>query len=181
MKENEIIEEWRPICGYEGLYEVSNMGRIKSLKFGKEKILKFGKRPNGYLYVNLCKEKKMKTFRVHRLVGNAFLENPNGYRCYNHKNEIKTDNRVENLEPCTHKYNSNYGTSIQRRVEKQRNGVLSKQVYQYDKNHNLIKIWQSTMECGRNGFNQGNVAACCRGELKHYKNYLWSYTEINQK
>ena len=178
MNENEIIEEWRPVVGYEGLYEVSNLGRIKSLgndKTRKEKILSQYENKNGYLYVNLCKDGKVKNCRVNRLVGNAFIENPNNYPCYNHKNEIKTDNRAENLEPCTHKYNTNFGTCIQRRVEKERNGVRSKQVYQYTKDYELVAIWQSTRECGRNGYNQGAVAARCRSKVKSYKGYIWSY------
>lgn len=170
-------EEWRDIPNYEGLYTVSNMGRVKSLNYNRtkqEKILKQGKMKNGYLYVKLCKDKKMKTFLVHRLVANAFIPNPNGYRCVNHKDEDKTNNCVDNLEWCTQKYNVNYKNAIQRRVEKQ-----SKQVYQYSLDGTLIAIWQSVSEAGRNGFNFGHVAACCRGKLKHYKGYLWSYTEIN--
>lgn len=172
-------EIWLSIEGYEELYEVSNMGRIKSLNYNhtkEEKILRQGKTKNGYLMVILCKEGKRKTFLVHRLVATAFLENPNGYRCVNHKNEIKTDNRVENLEPCTYKYNINFGTCIQRRVEKQ-----SKKVYQYDKDGVLIAIWESTRECDRSGFDHSAVASCCRGNRKSHKNYIWSYTPIHQK
>lgn len=193
MNENEIWrnidlndlpnEIWLPIEGYEN-YQVSNMGRVKSLgndKSRKEKILRQGKNHKGYLFVILYKEGKLKSFRVHRLVANAFIPNPNNYPTVNHKNEIKTDNRVDNLEWMNMKQQINHGTCIQRRAEKERNGVLSKQVYQYDKNYNLIKIWTSTQECDRNGYNHGAVSACCRSELKHYKNYIWSYIPIDLK
>ena len=208
--ENLEGEIWLPIEGYEGLYEVSNMGRIKSLKDNhnnpREKILSQCDNGKGYLKVMLCKEGKMQTFFVHRLVGNAFLENKNNLPCFNHKNEDKTDNRAVNLEPCTQKYNVNYKNAIQRRVastdwkakvahtdyqaigrknaEKLINGVLSKKVYQYTKEKELVAIWESTQECGRQGYAQANVAACCRNCFNRkgnnvYKGYIWSYTEIN--
>lgn len=188
-------EIWLPIEGYEGLYAVSNMGRVKSLgndKLRKDKILRQGKNnKTGYLYVVLSKEGKIKTCSVHRLVGNAFLDNPNNYPCFNHKNEIKTDNRAENLEPCTQKYNLNYKNTQQRKVastdwkaiaEKQRNNPSkSSKVYQYKKDGTLVVIWESTRECGRNGFHQSAVSACCRGERKQYRGYIWSYTPIDSK
>lgn len=197
--ENIEGEEWRDVVGYEGIYQVSNMGRVKSLandKTRKEKILIQRKNNNGYLQLMLCKYGKIKHYYVHRLVGNAFLENPNNYPYYNHKNEIKTDNRAVNLEPCTHKYNLNYKTAQARRVahtdfkaivEKRKIDYkaiaekLSRQVYQYDKDGTLVAIWESTNECGRNGYNQGNVTECCNGNRKSHKNYIWSYTPIDSK
>ena len=178
---NEIIEEWKPIEGYEGLYEVSNMGRVKSLgndKSRKEKILSQYESKSGYLKVTLCKDNKLKPFRVHRLVAKAFIENPNNLPTVNHINEIKTDNRLDNLEWMDYIQQQRHGTCIQRRAEKERNGVRSKQVYQYTKDYELVKIWESTNEAGRNGFNQGNVSACCKGKLKHYKGYIWSYKPL---
>lgn len=210
---NEIIEEWLPVVGYEGLYEVSNLGKVKSIRdrYGnyREKILKFGKKPKGYLVVNLCKEGKYKTCYVHRLVATAFIPNPNCYRCVNHKDENPSNNIVSNLEWCTHQYNLNYKNAQQRRVasidwkrkventdykaitakidykaisEKLRNRQdLSKQVYQYTKDYKLVAIFSSTKECSRNGFHQSAVSQCCNGKLRHYKNYLWSYEEIKKE
>ena len=109
-------EQWRPIEEYEGLYEVSNMGRVKSLEridknnhLVKGKILKPVMMKNGYLRVDLSKEGKHKMFSVHRLVGMTFIPNPEGLPQINHIDEDKTNNRVDNLEWCDCKYNINYG------------------------------------------------------------------------
>ena len=106
-------EEWKDIKGYEGLYQVSNLGRVKSLgnnKSKKEKIL--DPKPNmyGYKEVRLSKEGKRKPYKVHRLVAIYFIPNPNNYKEVNHKDEDKTNNHVSNLEWCDRKYNINYGT-----------------------------------------------------------------------
>lgn len=111
-----MIERWMAIKGYEGLYEISNLGNVRSLWFGKRKILKQKKGKNGYYSVTLCKNGiKKKEFLVHRLVVISFLGPiPEGY-VVNHLNENKLDNRLSNLEICTQKENTNYGTGIQRR------------------------------------------------------------------
>lgn len=174
-------EYWKPVVGYEGLYEVSNWGRVKSMNYnhtGKEKILKPGTNNRGYLYVVLWKNNKQKHFLIHRLVAEAFLEIPEELKQYigtvylqvNHKDENKKNNNVENLEFCDRTYNVNYGTRNERIAL-----TKSKPVLQYDLERNFIREWPSTMECGRNGFNQGAVAACCRGELKTYKGFIWKY------
>ena len=116
-------EEWRDIEGYEGLYQVSNLGRVKSLRNNhgqfREKILKPGKNKLGYLQVNLYKEGKIKRCLVHRLVAETFIPNVNNYTQVNHKDENKTNNCVSNLEWCNRKYNMNYGTRSKRASEKQ--------------------------------------------------------------
>ena len=104
--------KWKDIPGYEGLYQVSNLGEIKSLNYrntGKEKILKLIKDKKGYFHVNLYKNGKLKNLQVHRLVAMAFIPNHNNYNQVNHKDENTSNNAVENLEWCTAKYNSNYG------------------------------------------------------------------------
>lgn len=177
------------IKGYEGLYQISNLGRIKSLLFGKEKILKGSKDKDGYLKIILCKEEKHKTYKVHRLVATAFIPNPNGYRCVNHKDEDKANNCVENLEWCSNKYNSNYGTCQQRRVKntdykkvgrKNAEKLLnrkdqSKIVLQYTKDNEFVKEWETLRECGRNGFKISNISSCCRGKRKTHKGFIWKY------
>ena len=176
-------EVWKDVKGFEGLYKVSNKGNIKSLNYNKtkkEKKLCKVKYKSGYLYVNLWKQCKQKNYAVHRLVAQAFIENPNNYHCVNHKDENKQNNVVSNLEWCTYKYNCNYG-SRNSRAGKSIAKALSKQVYQYSKDFELIAVWKSTRECGRNGYKQCQVAACCRGKIKSHKGFLWSYTPLNNK
>lgn len=170
-------EVYKDIEGFEGLYEISNLGNVKSLVNNKgvarEKILKPFISGNGHLQVRLCKNKTSKLLYVHRLVAQAFLPNQHNLPCINHIDENKQNNVVSNLEWCTHKYNINYGTCI-KRVAK----ALSKKVYQYSKEGELIAVWKSTIECGRNGYNNGSVASCCRGKRKSHKGYIWSYTPL---
>lgn len=171
-------EYWKPVLGYEGLYEVSNWGRVKSMNYnhtGKERIMKLVPNKAGYLYVVLYKNGKVKTFRVHRLVAEAFLPNPDNLPEVNHKDENKLNNNVNNLEWCSAKYNSNFGTRNKRIIAKNTNGKRSKKVYQYTLDGQFVREWKSTAECGRNGFNQGAVAACCRGELKTHKGFIFKY------
>lgn len=172
------MERWKDIIGYEGLYQVSNLGRVRSLgnkthpgiHLMKLIISKFG-----YVVIKLCKDGKEKLLKVHRLVAKAFIPNPLNLPHINHINEDKTDNRVSNLEWCDSKYNNIYGTRLKRVVEANTNGKLSKQVMQYTMDGEFVREWPSTKECGRNGFNQSAVAACCRGVKPHYKGYLWKY------
>ena len=104
-----MIEEFRDIPSYEGIYQVSDLGRVKSLKFNKERILRGGQGSGGYLTVGLIKDGKQKTRRVHKLVAEAFLNHtPCGYKLIvNHKNFIRHDNRAENLELDTARNNTN--------------------------------------------------------------------------
>jgi hypothetical protein len=162
------MEEWKDIEGYEGLYQISNEGKIKN---SKGKILKCGKDKDDYLQVGLYKDGKRVWKKLHRLVAEAFIPNPNNYEQVNHKDEDKANNCLDNLEWCDSKYNNNYGTRNQRSAEKR-----SKRVDQIDKaTGEVIRKWESTMECDRNGFNQGAVAACCNGLRKTHKGYIWKY------
>ena len=110
-----LNEEWRDIKGYEGYYQVSNYGRVRSLDRvidnriikGKLKCIKYSKL--GYCIVSLYKNGTPKFYLIHRLVAEAFIPNINNFPQINHKNEIKADNRVENLEWCDSSYNINYG------------------------------------------------------------------------
>lgn len=101
-------EEWRPVKGYEGLYEVSNMGRVKSLHASKDIILKQCTRSGGYAGINLHKDGTCNYKLVHRLVATAFIRNPNNYECVNHKDGNKKNNTVDNLEWCTSSYNTKH-------------------------------------------------------------------------
>lgn len=167
------MEIWKNIEGYEGMYQVSNEGRVKSLKFGKEKIMKPNKDRNGYLNINLRKDEKRRIFAIHRLVAQAFLPNPNNYEEVNHKDEDKTNNVVSgvntNLEWCNRQYNCNYGTRTER---------ISKQVNQYTLDDKLIATYSSTHEVERQlGFANQNISACCNGKFNTAYKYKWRYVD----
>lgn len=164
------MEEWKNIEGYDGLYKVSNLGRVKSLgneKTRKEKILKTGKTKDGYLQVGLHKEGKRKKCYVHRLVAQAFIENPNNFNEVNHIDENKENNISTNLEWCTGKSNCNHGS----RNEKIR-VALSKRV----KCKETGIIYASTHQAQRKtGVSQGNISSCCNGRYKTAGGYHWQY------
>ena len=160
-------EIWCPIKGYEGIYEVSDQGRVRSMKFGKERILKPGKIQNGYLKVNLWKNGEMKQCKVHRLVAQTFIPNPQNLTEVNHKDENKTNNSVQNLEWCDRKYNCNYGTRNQR---------ISKPVLQFTKDGELVKEWKSATDVERNlGFYNGYISNCCNGRYKYAYGFIWKF------
>lgn len=169
-------EIFRPVKGYEEMYEVSNLGRVKSVRFGKERILKTDK-ASGYLRVMLGR--KNGHFLVHRLVAEAFIPNPDNLPCVNHKDENKLNNRVDNLEWCNYKYNSNYGTSIQRQIENQTNRKdCSKVILQYSIDGEFIREWPSGKEVQRQlDFAQTNISSCCLGKRKTAYGYIWKYKE----
>ena len=182
MKE---IEIWKDIPIYEGIYQASNLGRIKSLERidvrghrVKEKILKPSRDRYGYYQVVLCKNSKLKAYRVHRLVWSAFNGQIPENMQVNHINEIKSDNRLENLNLMTCKENINYGTGIERRVKKRINGKCSKPVLQFTLDNILIKEYPSIKQVEREtGFAQGNICNCCKGRYKQAYGYKWKYKE----
>lgn len=168
-----IEEYWKDIEGYEGLYQISTLGKVKSLKYNKEKILKPGKDTNGYLMVVLCKNGKQKECSVHRLVAQTFIHNPNSehYTQVNHIDENKTNNTIENLEWCTSKYNSNYGSRIER-ISKSK----SKPVIGINKINGYIVEYQSATEVERClGISQKNITTCCKGKRNSAGGYRWFY------
>ena len=171
-------EVWKDIKGYEGLYQVSSLGRVKSLNYrntGKEHILK--QTICMYYIINLHKNGIHKHHFVHRLVAEAFIPNPHNYPCVNHKDEDKTNNCVDNLEWCTYSYNTNYGNNIQNISNTQKNDKRkSKIVLQYDLEGNFIKEWPSTREIERQlHILPKNVSFCCRGFYKQANGYIWRY------
>ena len=185
------IEQWRTAVYdgivYEGLYKVSNLGKILSLNYrntGKAELRTPFDNGYGYLQVCLSKNKEEKKCYVHRLVAETFLPNPENLPEVNHKDEDKTNNFVflnedgsvdkekSNLEWKNHRDNCNHGTRNERVAK-----ALSKRVIQLSLSGDLIREWESTRECARNGFNHGAVWRCCNGKLPHYKGFRWMYAE----
>ena len=179
-------EEWKNIRDYEGLYQISNNGNVKSLgrwvncknkgkRWKKEKIMKSSVDKEGYLFVGLHKNGYIKNYYVHRLVAEAFIQNTNNLPQVNHKNEMKDDNRVENLEYCDAKYNMNYGTRLERIYKKTTNGKCSKQVLQIDiKTNEIIKEFPSTREVQRQ-LGLSHISQCCKGKHKTCGGFKWQY------
>ena len=178
---------------YEELYKVSNLGRILSLNYkntGKPELMNPSDNGQGYSVVRLSKDGKTKLCYVHRLVAETFLPNPEGKPCINHKiqgkkgkkinmvifNEDRSVNKERTtIEWVTYEENNNYGTHNERISKAMTNGKLSKKVLQFTLDDEFVREWPSASECGRNGFNQGHVSACCRGEEKTYKGFKWCY------
>lgn len=159
---------------YEKLYQVSNYGRIISLwNYPYIKLLNCGKDKDGYCLITLHKNKNKKTHKVHRLVAQAFIPNPLNFPCINHKNEIKTDNRVGNLEWCDHLYNNKYG-SRNERVAK----TLSKPVKRMDKTTGKITMYNSIREASiLSGINDSDISAVCLNKHKTAGGSVWKYLD----
>ena len=190
MTESEV---WKDVVGYEGIYKVSNKGNVRRVEWigarGREcggRTLKPKYDKDGYSEVTLCKNGMMKSKRSHRLVAEAFIPNPNGLPQVNHIDEVKDNNNVENLEWCTSKYNSNHGTSIERRVKAQ-----SKKVRAINVETGEVITFNSASEARRSGYHK--VSQACRGAYKSpngnlirgdgrtYKGYKWYYEEEEEK
>lgn len=181
-------EIWKPIPGYEGLYEASNKGRVKSIervvvrndgrkRTVKERILKGSPDKAGYLLVTLHDGKsEQRTYPTHRLIGFTFLEPVEGKNEINHIDENKVNNAVWNLEWCTREENNNYGTRTERSAKTQ-----SKSVAQLTKDGKLVKVWLSTREAERQlGLKHGNISNAALGKQQTAYNYVWKYVEENQ-
>lgn len=188
---NVMLEIWRTaIVNGEPWekFQVSNLGRVINLNYyntGKAKLMEPNDIGHGYLQVNLYKNKETKLCLVHRLVAETFLPNPLNKPCINHKIEgdegksmnfvfFNEDGSVDEerttIEWATYEENNNYATRNERSAK-----TRSKKVLQLSLTGELIREWESTMECGRNGFNQGNICQCCNGKQKTYKGFRWEY------
>lgn len=170
-----MIEEWKDIRGYEGRYQVSNLGRVRSLPrktktgFRKGMILVPMIDKFGYSLVNLSR----KSYKVHRLVAETFIENPQGLKCVNHKDENKTNNCVNNLEWCSYGYNNNYGTRGDR-ISK--NSTRKRKIVQYTLGGQEVRRWDSIAEATKY-YKVGRtvICACCNRRQHTSCGYVWRY------
>lgn len=185
-------EVWRDVKDYEGLYQVSNMGNVKSLdriiikkdgksKTIKERVLSPNKSSNGYLTVQLYPQIEHKRWLIHRLVAQAFIPNPYNLPQIDHINAIRDCNKVDNLRwvtvsenkfnPITRKHNSEAKTGKYGKLHPR-----SKPVLQYDLDGNYIREWENSRQIERVlGKKHSNITACCRGKRKTAVGYIWKY------
>lgn len=172
MKENNIQEIWKPVPGYEGQYQASNFGKIRSFKRNKVRVLKQGKTRNGYYMVNLRRNNVKKYSSVHRLVWSAFNGAiPEGLEI-NHRDEDKANNALLNLELVTRKENINFGTHNKRVSEK-----LSKPIQMLDENNNTVKTFNSLKEAAQffNKTSHSAISHCLNGYSKSAYGYKWKF------
>lgn len=164
-------EIWKDIKDYEGHYQVSNLGNVRSIKNNKKILLKPYKnvKRSGYLEVYLRLPGSKKTFKIHRLVAQAFIENPNNLPQINHKDENKEHNNVNNLEWCDGNYNIHYGTALIRMGKSHR-----KKVAQYSLTGELINTFNSQTEAAKaTNSKQGSISDCIRGIINKHNGFIW--------
>lgn len=167
-------EEWRPVTGYEGLYKVSNCGEVFSVR--KNILLTRKYNRLGYQIIILYKEGKGRLFYVHRLVAQAFIQNTYNYPCINHKDENKMNNKVDNLEWCTYKYNSNYGSCAKKIGFKNMNKESTSTPVLCFIGDKLMKEYPSMNEAERQtGIFSQNILKCCQGKTAFAGGYRWVY------
>lgn len=169
-------EQWKDIQGYEGYYQVSNLGRVKSLYRVSmqghkmpEKILKQDESVKGYRQVSFCVQGKRERIRVHQLVARNFIENVNDYPQINHKDENPRNNRVENLEWCTQLYNNLYNDRHKRIGLK-----LEKPIYVIKDDIDMY-FPSSRIACRELDLHEGHVSGCLTNRLKAHKGYTYEF------
>lgn len=189
MKEE--VEIWKDIPGYEGLYQVSNLGRVKSLgrilnngrgQYSiKEAILKQNPNEKGYLMVCLTDRGK-KTHKVHRLVAQSFIKHPGGKCEVNHIDGSKLNNKACNLEWVTHRENMQHSfAKLNHKVLRGQESHLSKSVYQISLSDKLLNEFSSVGEASRKlGLGRANISACCNGRRTTAGGYKWKFKQQNQ-
>ena len=180
-KTTPAVEVWRPVRDFEGLYEVSNLARVRSVEryvqFGRSQrfieshVLTQQPMPTGYLTVSL-KDKKRKVSRtVHRIVAEAFVPNPNNLKDVNHKDEDKTNNLPSNLEWCDRKYNINYGTGKYRKTESYRKPIEQLTI---DGQH--VAYFESARQAARvTDYKQSRLWEALSGKRQTAYGYRWRY------
>lgn len=192
-QEKSMCEEWKDIKGYENIYQISNFGNIrrinrwagnqcKSVYVADVKDVLPYMDDFGYMKVCLSYHNKSKHFRVHRLVAQAFIPNPDKLPQVNHKDEDKTNNRVDNLEWCTAAYNSNYGTRTQRISEKNLVRGAKRSINQYSKDGVFIREWKSLTDAANTlGLRISKISSCCHNRNKSSGGYIWKFTDESKE
>ena len=179
------VEVWRPVKGFEGRYEVSDQGRVRSVsrwvktafsdRWSEGRVLKQQTLPNGYKSIQLLKDKKYHLTMVHRIVAEAFVPNPYNLPCVNHKDECKTNNSAINLEWCDKKYNTNYGTGKYRKTEGYR-----RPIEQLTLEGSHVAFYTSVYDAERKSsgkFSNANLARAAKTETRTAYGYRWRYVD----
>ena len=171
-----IIEEWRPVPGYEGLYEVSNTGRVASLNYmhtGKRAMLSQKAEKNGYKKVLLYKDGRRVMKSVHRIVAEAFVPKVPGCDLINHKDERKANNNVSNLEWCNKSYNNNYGSRKETVFSKLRRPVVA------TLKDGSTELYPSVNDAGRSlNKSSSNISSALNGKLKTAYGRVWRWADV---
>lgn len=191
-------ETWAPVVGYEGLYEISTLGRIRSLSrrrsgrthnskgefffYTTPKLLTPKLGSAGYMQVGLSKNGKAKTCHMHRMMAEAFIQNTNNYAQVNHIDGNKANFALENLEWCTPSQNGKHAYNVLGRIPATRGKVgkdahSSRAVVQKTLSGDVVAVWGSGMDAVRAGFDSGRICRCCKGESRTHKGYRWEYAE----
>lgn len=164
----ELMEIWKDVNGYEKLYQVSNLGRVK--RFETQCVLKPDIR-KGYCRVTIYKNSTKKNVSVHRLVAIAFINNPNNYMCINHKDELKENNNANNLEWCTQQYNINYGTRSKRAASTNSIPVIQKTLC-----GEIVKVFSSALQAQQETkIDKRRISDCVRGNKKTAGGFVWVF------
>ena len=170
-------ELWKPIDGYEGIYEISNFGNVRNINWRGQgsRILKLHSDKDGYLRVGLCVNNRKSMKYVHRLVANAFIDNPYGKPQVNHKDEVRYNNKVDNLEWVTCEENNNYGSRNSRLSISKRN-TNCKPIRQLTLDGKYVREWESLHEIGRQtGYDISHIMRVCKGVMLTGYGYKWEY------
>ena len=194
-------EIWKDIEGFEGFYQVSSLGRVRSLdrivvnsRYGyqslKGRILRQHKNGDGYFHIGLNKDNHRKKYETHRLVAQTFIPNPENKAEVDHINTKRDDNRIENLRWATRKENQNNSLTLKKRSDSMKGdkhpmyGKLgktnpnSKAIYQVSMDGNIIRKWNALSEAERQtGTDESSISRCCQGKLNAAGGYRWLYAE----
>ncbi len=179
-------EIWRDVVGYEGLYQVSNLGQVKSMNYnhtGRARILSKKHGSSDYLFVSLSKDKRVKNKYIHVMVAESFIPN-SGLPCVNHIDGNKLNNRADNLEWVTYSQNTRHAIKLGLRADSNMRGVIgvanknSRSVCQYTKAGELVKVWPCVSDAARfYGCNPCTITNCTKGRIKTCKGYVWRMAE----